>query len=222
MLELKSYKYDELINIFKTDRLDKIKQRIKNDGYEISRIEGRGKNIVITISKLPSGKDLFKVFCRDVLKYPANKDYNKLYLFLRKVIMDDDFKNLQYKQMHQVLLSEGINISLETISDYFKRLNSIGMYQYIYGDFIYEAKNTEQTELLSISKEDYNTFYKKYHIILREEGKEAAQNYQKSIYGSLPRKRFKPLKNFIYKDYFDTLISIFENERILNDDEEQI
>lgn len=212
MLEIRKYNYEELVQIYKTDRIDKIKLHIKNDGYTMMRPEGRGKNIVITITCLPRGKDKFKVYCRDVLKFPANKHYDKLYAFMKRFLLDDDFKNLQFIQMKSELEKDGVKICPETISDYFHHLQKIGMIQFIYGDFVYEALNKERTETIRITRDEYKDFYKNYYQILRKLGEPFAEAFRKSMYGSMPKKRLMPLKNYMYKKYYDTLISCFMEE----------
>lgn len=214
MLEVRRYTYDELVQIYKTDRLDKIKKHIVDDGYCMEKPEGRGKKIVITISALPKGKNKLKVYCRDVLKFKPNKDYDKLCAFLRKLLFDENFKNLRTEQMSAELSKEGIYICEETLSDYFHHLQELGMYQFIYGDFLYEARSKNDGQIIQITREQYNDFYKIYHQIQRKD-EELAERYKSSMYGSMPRKRLLPIKNCFYSEHFNNLITIFEEEGLV-------
>ena len=211
MLELKEYNYSELVQIFKTDRLDKIKEHIKNDGYN-KIIQGCGKQISITITELPTGRNLFRVYCRDILNFKHNINYDKLYSFMKRLLLDEEFKNLQFEQMSAELSKEGIRITPTTISSYFHHLISLGMYQFIPNEYVYEAKRLEDGETIRISREQYNDFYKNYYITKRQLGESMATRYQKSMYQSMPRKRLMPLKNYMYKKHYDFLIPIFLEE----------
>ena len=46
MLELKQYTRQELISIYKTDRLDAIKKKVTREGYKYTNL-GRGKDYVM-------------------------------------------------------------------------------------------------------------------------------------------------------------------------------
>ena len=52
MLEIRNYSRQELIELYKTERLDYIKKKIKKEGYAFNDC-GRGKNYIMKITALP-------------------------------------------------------------------------------------------------------------------------------------------------------------------------
>jgi len=65
MLDLRTYDRDELIDIFKTERIDYIQKKIKGYGYTFTT-EGRGKTFKLTITECPPR---FREFCIEKLGF---------------------------------------------------------------------------------------------------------------------------------------------------------
>ena len=74
MLDLQRYTRQELIDIFKTQRLDSIKDKLKRKGYKFTT-DGRGDSFTLTITELPLR---FRNFCTDELKFAPQTDFVKL------------------------------------------------------------------------------------------------------------------------------------------------
>ena len=74
MLDLQRYTRQELIDIFKTQRLDSIKDKLKRKGYKFTT-DGRGDSFTLTITELPLR---FHNFCTDELNFAPQTDFVKL------------------------------------------------------------------------------------------------------------------------------------------------
>ena len=114
MLEKRKYTRSELIEIYKTDRLDAIKARIQRAGY-IFQSSGRGKDYTMEILDLPK-EDELKQYCREILGFSAQTDFTKLKYFLFFFLQNEEFMTLQFNQMAQVMRDHGITISEQTLS----------------------------------------------------------------------------------------------------------
>ena len=69
MLEKRKYTRQELIDLYKTSRLDAIKNKIRRAGYLYTEA-GRGKDYTLEITELPK-EDQFNQYCIEVLRYWA-------------------------------------------------------------------------------------------------------------------------------------------------------
>ena len=83
MLDMRTYTRQELIDIFKTDRLDSIKAKIQRRGY-IYTTSGRGDTFTMTITGLPPR---FKTFCIERLGFAPQTDFERLKVFLYCVVL---------------------------------------------------------------------------------------------------------------------------------------
>ena len=92
MLDLQRYTRQELIDIFKTQRLDSIKDKLKRKGYKFTT-DGRGDSFTLTITELPLR---FRNFCTDELNFALQTDFVKLKRFLYRFIFDEDFVRNAY------------------------------------------------------------------------------------------------------------------------------
>lgn len=126
ILEKRIYPRDELINIFNTDRLDSIKRSITRQGYKFKNI-GRGSCYQMKILELPFDSDYkLKEFCNNELKFNANLDKIKPFLYCI-IYFGNDFINLTFKYMKEYIQQFDIDISCQTISNYFYKLINIGL-----------------------------------------------------------------------------------------------
>ena len=73
MLDIRTYTREELITIFKTNRLDSIKAKLKRQGYEFET-SGRAETATVTITKQPLR---FRRFCIDELGFAPQTDFKK-------------------------------------------------------------------------------------------------------------------------------------------------
>ena len=76
MLEKRVYTRAELVDLFKTSRLDAIKKRIQRAGYIYSET-GRGEGYTLEILDLPKGEE-FKRYCIDVLGFDPRTYFARL------------------------------------------------------------------------------------------------------------------------------------------------
>ena len=129
MLDKRIYSRQELIDIYKTDRLDAIKKKITREGY-IYKDCGRGKSYTMEILSLPDNSKQFKEYCIKEMGFAPQTNFIILKYFLYNVITNDDFITLQYnemaeilkEQMKDILEKEKISVTAQTISKYFKQL----------------------------------------------------------------------------------------------------
>ena len=120
MLEKRIYTRQELIEIYKTQRLDAIKNKVKREGY--SYIDsGRGASYTMQIVEIPKGQ-AFKEYCINVLKFAPQTDFNILRCYLHNFIYNDGFITLQYNEMKEVLNKQGIDVCEMTIASYYEHL----------------------------------------------------------------------------------------------------
>ena len=155
MLDTRTYTREELIEIFKTDRLDSIRAKLKRQGYEFIA-EGRGKTATVTITKQPLR---FRRFCIDELGYAPQTDFGKLKRFLYKYMFDDEFIQLPYNGMKDIILQDTL-ISNPTITNYVKKLytnNMIGT-----GEHNYYSINKFMGTYTPITEEQYKEAWKIY------------------------------------------------------------
>ena len=125
MLEKRVYTRAELVDLFKTSRLDAIKKRIQRAGYIYSET-GRGEGYTLEILDLPKGEE-FKRYCIDVLGFDPRTDFARLKAFLYHFLADDEFMTLQHNEMSRIIEADtGIRISPATISNYFDQLKARG------------------------------------------------------------------------------------------------
>ena len=93
MLELKEYTREELIAIYKTTRLDAIKNKVTREGYKYTSC-GRGKDYKMVITLLPNKNNAFKEYCIKNLGFAAQTDFLKLKVFINAILSNDDLIKL--------------------------------------------------------------------------------------------------------------------------------
>lgn len=215
MLEKRIYSRQELIEIYKTQRLDAIKKKIKNEGY--SYIEsGRAASYKMQITEQPKGQE-FKEFCIKELGFAPQTDFNKLKYYLYNFIYNDEFITLQINEKIEVLNKQGINISDKTIASYCEHLESIGWTSTMkYSEYIYYVYDKRLLHNRYISHEEYAEMYREFWRTV-ETNKGQFANAEKNIrsrYGGKPKKRPLPQKNGIYNMQYKAVQELLEKEII--------
>ena len=114
MLEKRTYSRKQLIDLYHTNRLDAIKNKINRQGYKYID-NGRGSSYYLTITDIPQST-AFKQYCINVLGFSCQTDFEKLKAFLRFILSNDNYIILQYSEMQEILKKSGIEISTKTIS----------------------------------------------------------------------------------------------------------
>ena len=202
MLSKKDYSRQQLINIYKTDRLDAIKKRITREGYTY-KDSGRGKNYVLSILSIPEDRE-FEIYCIEKLQFKPQTDFNKLKYFLYNILADEEFKQLQLNEMQEKLEKQGIHISNQTISNYFKHLFNINWLSNDLNDYIYYMFDTKSNHNKYISKEEYYGIYTECKTIKKVLSK----------YGAIPKKKMKIVDNGFYINEYNTLLEIIKRSLI--------
>ena len=213
MLEIRNYSRQELIELYKTERLDYIKKKIKKEGYAFNDC-GQGKNYIMKITALPDdGKQLEK-YCIEELGFSAQVNFSVLKYFLYNFLLDESFMTLQFNEMSEVLKQQGIQVTPQTISNYYKHLESIGWVYSDSFDYVYYVYDIHTEHNIYITKEEYCTMYKDYWITVRENNGDfldAELNILKK-YGNKPKKRYKKIKNGFYTVEYNTVMELLEKE----------
>ena len=208
MLELKEYTREELIAIYKTTRLDAIKNKVTREGYKYTNC-GRGKDYKMVITLLPNKNNAFKEYCIKNLGFAAQTDFLKLKVFINAILSNDDFLNLQYSEMARELKRTGTDITRQTVAEYFKKLDKLNWFGYDLIDcnyFIYDSANNKARP---ITREEYKAAWAAYW-----EGKYNNTNEAiKSLYqlcGGTPKKTPKVQLNGFYNNQYKDLLELIK------------
>lgn len=212
MLEKRRYSRSELIEIFKTSRLDAIKAKIRRAGYVFTD-SGWGSSYSLEILDLP-GEDLFKRYCVDQLRFAPQTDFQKLKHFLFFFLENEEFMTLQYNQMAQVMIDHGIHITAQTISGYFQHLKSIGWVFTDSFDYVYFLYDEALGETRYISKEEYCAINKEFWQLRKIQHYSWSEAYAaiKKKYGNKPRKRPLELKTAFFLEQYKAVWDLIDNE----------
>lgn len=203
MLEKRVYTRAELVDLFKTSRLDAIKKRIQRAGYIYSE-KDRGEAYTLEILDLPKGEE-FKRYCIDVLGFDPRTDFARLKAFLYHFLADDEFMTLQHNEMSRIIEADtGIRISPATISNYFDQLKARGWSDHCPSEYVCYIYDKNLSENRYISREEYCSIYRKFYAIVRKNKGdfEKAEAWIKENYGNKPKKRPREMKTaFFNKEY---------------------
>lgn len=210
-LEKRVYTRAELVDLFKTTRLDTIQAKIKRAGYSYTN-SGRGASYTMEIQELPE-VDPFKKYCIDTLGYDPRTDFQKLKVFLYYFLADDDFMTLQYKEMSKVLEDQtGIRISPDTISNYYDKLKARGWADHGPGDYVCYIYDKDTKQNRYITREEYCAIYREYWATVRANNGDfaCADARIKKKYGNKPKKRPRELKSAFFNVEYDELWEILD------------
>lgn len=212
MLEKRKYTRQELIDLFKTSRLDAIKNKIRRAGYLFTE-SGRGESYTLEITELPEA-DQFKQYCIEVLGFDPRSDFQKLKTFLFFFLENEDFMTLQYNEMEQIIQEHGGSVSAATISKYFKQLSAIGWadqepFEYVY--FLYDGSSGKTKY---ITREEYCSINKEFWQLIKKEKLSWSEAHSriKEKYGNKPRKRSKEVKVGFFNKQYEELWDLIDTE----------
>lgn len=212
MLEKRKYTRQELIDLFKTSRLDAIQGKIRRAGY-LYTDAGRGKDYTLEIKELPKA-DQFKQYCIEVLGFSPQSDFQKLKTFLFFFLENEEFMTLQYTEMEQIIKDHGGSVSAPTISKYFTQLSSIGWavqepFEYVY--FLYDSSSGKTKY---ITREEYCSINKEFWQLIKQEKLSWSEAHSriKEKYGNKPRKRLKEVKVGFFSKQYEELWDLIDTE----------
>ena len=210
MLELRTYTRAELVEIFKTKRLDSIKEKLTRNGYEYV-LSGRAERVTLTVTKKPSP---FRDYCIKELGFAPQTHFHKLQAFLYRFAFGEDFRQLPMTEMARQMKDE-ISICDDTINAYIKQLiaNDI-VYRDEY-NFNYFVISTDRNNNKSTKRIDKETYNKAWEIYREEKAKGNKKAYEKacaSVGGNL-HKNGVMLENAFGKKKFDELKKILKEEK---------
>lgn len=210
MLQLKQYSRRELISIFKTDRIDSIKKLIIRQGY-IYNDCGRGDKYTLTVVQLPPLKQQLKLYCIEELKFKPQIEIDKLCPFLYNVLTNDSFRKLQLNEMKEELEKQGVAISINTLSNYYQHLLSIGWIEKDYHDFIYYVFDSNINHNRYITKEEYCIMYKQYWNKVREDKSFVNAEIEiREKFGNKPKKRVNVVTTAFCNDQYNIVLNYLE------------
>lgn len=206
MLEKRLYSRQELLELFNTDRLDAIKNKLTRQGYKYIS-EGRGNSYTMTIVELP--RSALQRYCIDQLGFDCNVDVEKLRAFLKNVLCNEGFINLQLNEMREELEKQGVSITEKTLSKYLSQIERLDWLTTTGFDYVYYVFDSAERHNKYISREEYISMYSTYWNTVREEKgycKAELEILQK--YGNKPKKRNKQEINGIYSKQYQQLIEL--------------
>lgn len=217
MLDLQRYTRQELIDIFKTQRLDSIKDKLKRKGYKFTT-DGRGDSFTLTITELPLR---FRNFCTDELNFAPQTDFVKLKRFLYRFIFDEDFRHMPNKGMAR-LMKDDIKISNQTISKYILKLYNENIIGFSKEGFYYsiDLNYKEQDNYCKrITAEEYRNAWQTYWQTKEENNGDyvLAYNCMCSLIDGHPHRKAIVMFNAIEKEKIETLKEILKEEIDINE-----
>lgn len=212
MLEKRKYTRQELIDLYKTSRLDAIKNKIRRAGYLYTEA-GRGKDYTMEITELPK-EDQFNQYCIEVLGFDCRTDFQKLKTFLFFFLENDEFITLQYNEMEDTIKEHGGSVSAATISNYFKQLSSIGWIVKEPFEYVYFLHDSSSGTTRYITREEYCSINKEFWQLIKTDKKSWSEAYStiKEKYGNKPRKRVKDVKTAFSSKQYEELQDLIDIE----------
>lgn len=212
MLEKRIYTRQELIDLYKTSRLDAIKNKIRRAGYLFTET-GRGSSYTLEIKELPKA-DRFNQYCIEVLGFDPRTDFQKLKTFLFFFLANEEFMTLQYNEMEQIIQDHGGSVSAATISNYFKQLSAIGWAAQEPFEYVYFLHDSSSGKPRYISREEYCSINKEFWQLIKKEKLSWSEAYSriKKKYGNKPRKRLKEVKIGFFSKQYEELWDLIDDE----------
>lgn len=210
MLELKTYTRAELVEIFKTERLDSIKDKLKRHGYEYV-LSGRAERVTLTVTKKPSP---FRDYCIKELGFAPQTHFHKLQPFLYRFAFGEDFRQLPMTEMARQMKDE-ISICDDTINSYIQQLIANDIVYRDESNFNYYVISTDRNGNKTTKRIDKETYNKAWAIYRDEKAKGNKEAYKiacASVGGNL-HKNGVMLENAFGKQKFDELKKILKEEK---------
>lgn len=160
MLDIKTYSRQELIDLFKTERIDSIKNKLQRQGYKFTT-SGRGKELTLTITEQPLLP--FRIFAIEELGFSPQTDFDRLEIFLYRFYLDDNFRKLPSSGMVEELKKDGVTVTYQTIERWIDRLLKKGWIIRSNIEFSYYAVNHHSDKLIRfIERKTYSAAWKAY------------------------------------------------------------
>ena len=201
MLERRTYTRQELIELFKTERLDSIKGKLNRQGYKYTT-SGRGKTFTLTITEQPLR---FRNFCIEELHFAPQTDFKRLKKFLYRFMFDDDFRKLPYVTMREYMVGT-MEITNQTLSRWVKHLYDENIVAD--GEMIYYAIDKKNGIYKRTTKEEHGEAWKRYWEVRNDEN--GVPNGQ---YYIACEAMYEYIGGFAYKKA-DIIFIAFESKRI--------
>ena len=211
MLNTKTYTRDELIELFKTDRLDSIKRKLTRQGYVYTTC-GRGNTFTLTIIRTPPR---FRNFCIERLGFAPQTDFVRLKIFLYRLFFDEEFRKQPFYAM-VLLLKNEMDITYQTLSHWLSILEQKGILWRSTVDFNYFSVKPEEFPT-PITEEQYRDAWRAYWFN-REDGWEISVFRMKQITdGGQPYKLGNLEENAFQQELINELMEILEQETKTNE-----
>ena len=112
MLEFKSYKVNELKEMFHINRTFNLERSLNTYGVEFTK-SGSGENTTYTITAI---NDELRVFCVSELGFATQTEIRKLTNFLYYFLNVEDFVNLPDQAKEQYMRDNDRDVSRQTIA----------------------------------------------------------------------------------------------------------
>lgn len=210
MLERRCYSRQELVDLFKTDRLDSIKNKLNRQGYQYTT-DGRGKTFTLTITELPPR---FRSFCIEELGFHPQTDFKGLKEFLYRFFLDEKFQKLPSTAM-----AREVNMSYQTINRWIDKLIKQNMIMRDWFEFNYFAHGRDSADNIitfPIDKDTYSNAWSAYWDG-RQYSYSEAVNRMGAVVNGTPCKVGIVLENVFELRKLNTLREILEKEKNIND-----
>lgn len=209
MIVQRTYTRKELNELFKTDRIDVIKNKLTRQGY-IYTTEERGQELKLTITELPPR---FKMFCIEKLAFEPQTDFEMLKKFFCKVFFDEEFIQLPYSEMER-RLQESIGITRQTLSKWLNHLDKQGIIHRCNMEYNYYMirKKDGVNKAETVPREEYAKAWKPYWENKDVYGADTAFRIVKCMADGVPYKNGIVQYNAFELDVINELIDILLEE----------
>ena len=205
MLCFKNYSRAELVQLFGTNRIDAIKNKLDRDGYDYTAC-GRGNDLIISITGCTKP---FEVFCKEELNIPAQTNIDRLKKFLKRLFFDDKFARLPFAAMERE-----VGISCQTISKWIKILVAANLITLSNGEYIYYISrrvNMDDLEIIDITEQQYKDAWAAYWEG-RDDGYFLSVNRLYNINEGTPHKRGMMIENAFEKERMEKLRELLRSK----------
>ena len=214
MLEIKTYKFDDIADYLQTHSNQSIRRKLNRYGVKFQE-EGRGRMKTFTILSIP---DPFPLYCVFDLGIDYRTDFKKLRDFTFFLLRDDDFSGRSGEMMEEYLHNGGYQISRQTIAKYialYERMDLIAtngetVYYRVYHEGLLQKHEVITKEL----------YCKAWSVYWKKRRKNAdsllAFRCMYNFLDGVPRKQNKIVRNGFYTDTLNTLSELVA-ESFLNE-----
>ena len=204
MIELRTYKIEELSSILNTQSRQGLTRKLERYGIRF-RIEGRGSSTTITVLEI---ENPFKIYCITELGIAAQSEFRKILVFYYLFFNDEEFATMPAEAKERFIDSHKSHISRQTIANYENKLYNAGLFYRSTENFVYYFAGKDGYHYTS--RETYCNAWREYYDC-RNRGVDSftAIWFMKEIYGGVARKQAVMEENGIYAEkieYFNQII----------------